>query len=211
MGRARIYYFRWTGSARGSRGTCARYDQMANLGAWLKIPDPGSRVIEHWLPHPEDAARIRTQLHHYPPPIVVSEWLFAEHHPAGLRSELSVSRIGDVEPRMPELSRAAGAECRQSQGAGVVGAEPPARPGRVGGAAHPHEGDRTERNPRRVEYPVMLPQKFPTRHGPYNNSMTRSEIEEKIIAIVNNQKTLAPEPCSPTFLWPTWGSTPSTR
>ena len=45
----------------------------------------------------------------------------------------------------------------------------------------------------------MLTQEFPSGHGPYNKSMTRSEIEEKVVAIVNNQKTLPPDAVQPDF------------
>ncbi len=72
---------------------------------------------------------------------------------------------------------------RQRANGGVVAQDPARTARRIAGAAQGQKEDGAEHNPRGVEQPVALPHR-----GYHIGPMTRAEIEEKLVAIVRNEK-----------------------
>lgn len=112
--------------------------------------------------------------------------LIEQHHPAVLRSSLPAPRAGhvhDLEPAQTALVRD-GARAP----AGLDGEDAPLRTGGIFESAEGEKEDGAEEKPRRIE---------PPKHAAIIRSVTRGEIEEKLIAIVRQEKNVADELLKP--------------
>ena len=92
--------------------------------------------------------------------------------------EGDVNRLVPAEPRRIVLMQDG-----QRANGGLVAQDPSRTPRRIAGMAQGQEENGAERSPRGVEQPVAS-----THRGYHIGPMTRAEIEEKLVAIVRNEK-----------------------
>ena len=128
----------------------------------------------------------RIQLHHHRIPQRRVRYAIAENNPPIGIAALASAGVGDVNGlEVAEADRIALAKDRKRADAGIV-AQNAARPARrVFAVAQRKEKDGAERNPQGVEQPIAAP------HARYHSGpMTRAEIEDKLVAIVRNEKNV---------------------
>ena len=110
----------------------------------------------------------------------------AEHYPPIRVASLASAGVGDVNGLVvAEADRITLAKDRQRADAGIV-AQNAARPARrIFAVAQGQEENGAERDPQGVEQPIAAP------HARYHSGpMTRAEIEDKLVAIVRNEKNV---------------------
>jgi acyl carrier protein len=128
----------------------------------------------------------RIQLHHNRLAQSGVRHAVAEHDPPIRIAALASAGVGGVDGlEVAEVDRIALAKDRQRTSAGVV-AQNTARPsGRILAVAQRQKENGAQRNPQRVEQPVAAP------HARYHSGpMTRAEIEDKLVTIVRNEKSV---------------------
>ena len=113
-------------------------------------------------------------------------YLIEEHEPALLDTPFVAPRAGDVDDLV--AGEPAGLADRGSALAGIDGEDRPLGPRRIFEPAQREEEDGAEREPRGIE---------PPEHAAIIRAVTRAEIEEQLIRIVQQEKTVAEELLKP--------------
>lgn len=128
----------------------------------------------------------RIQLHHNRLAQGGVRHAVAEHNPPVRIAALATPRVGGMNGlEVAEADRIALTKDRQRASAGVIAEDAARAAGRIFAVAQRQKENGAERNPQGVEQPVAAP------HARYHSGpMTRAEIEDKLVAIVRNEKSV---------------------
>lgn len=114
----------------------------------------------------------------------------AQHDPPRAIASLTAGSVRHVDDLV--TLRSSSGQLARRDGPGLIGQNPPAPPRRILGIAQPGKEQRTHRNPRRVEKPGA------SAHASYDTgAMTRDEIENALIAIVQKEKNVPVDKLTP--------------
>jgi acyl carrier protein len=115
----------------------------------------------------------------------------AKHDPPVRGADFASARESDMHGFVGVEAGAVGLfEKNDCPGGGIGGENAPLAPRRISGGAEAQEEHDAQRDPRRVERAVVASERG---HDPYNNRVTRADIEARVLDIIRKEKPIDPK------------------